>query len=517
VLLVLAGRPGEVVSREELLSQVWKDVAVTDDAVTQTIAKLRHALGDTTKQPSYIQTIPKRGYRLVAPVRRPPVFARLPASAGHKLASHPRPWAIAGLILALAAGAVFAAMFRPEPRPAAVPAAAPAHSADLGAFPMIFVRPFNEVEADATQTVLARGLSARLVTDLSRHREIRVIDARAVPTSEAGKHGTPGSYLVSGEVQRSGQDIRVYVTLADAATGKSIWAEQYDRRYSDLFELQDELSKEVVARLKLKMADAEVRRRARPYTKNLEAYEHFLRAQSALIVRRKPQNEAARQLYEKAIALDPSFARAYAGLALTYTADRRNRWIGDEEGALTKAAALARTAQQIDPEIPETFFALAYVNMERGALAEALADLDAALRLNPSYADAYALLGAIRTYGGEPGETIPLIGTAMRLAPDAGHLYMLILGRAHFFLGNAQQAVLHLRQAVAANPENLESRLFLAAAYMQAGKREDAVWEIEEIRILEPAFDLRRWLKNYPMAGSKSLVRLTEALDPLGL
>jgi Flp pilus assembly protein TadD len=155
--------------------------------------------------------------------------------------------------------------------------------------------------------------------------------------------------------------------------------------------------------------------------------------------------------------------------------------------------------------------------MERGAFADALEELRTALRLTPSYADAYALLGAIHTYQGQPAETIPLIRTAMRLVPDSGQLYYLILGRAHFFLGDASSAVLRLRQAMTRNPENLEIRIYLAAALVAAGQRGDAAWEAEEIRALEPGFSIREWLKTYPMSDAAQIGRLTAAVGTLGL
>jgi tetratricopeptide (TPR) repeat protein len=155
--------------------------------------------------------------------------------------------------------------------------------------------------------------------------------------------------------------------------------------------------------------------------------------------------------------------------------------------------------------------------MERGDLSEATGDLRSTLRLNPSYADAYALLAGIQTYDGRPAESIPLIQVAIRLAPNPGYLYSLILGRAYFFLGDSGTALLHLRQAVERNYESVESHLYLAAALALAGQRDAAAWEAEEIRMLEPGFSSRAWLKNYPMTDSSQLRRLTDALRNLDL
>jgi len=394
------------------------------------------------------------------------------------------------------------------------------NSSELQSLPEVVVQPFSETEGDPLQTLLARGFTARLITDLSRFPDIRVVSpriARASPEVEPAKKTGAGNYQVTGEVQRNGDNIRVYIHLTEAVSGHSLWSEQYDRPYTDIFSLQDDLTRQVLGVLRVKVTNAELLRSARPYTRNLEAYENFLRAQSALIIRSKAENEIARQMYSRAIQLDPNFARAYAGLALTYAADRRNFWRQDGAAALATAFDLAKKAHQIDPDIPEVYFALAFVHMERGEFSQAVDELHAALRLSPSFADAYALLGGIQTYRGQPRETIPLMRTAMRLVPDSGHLYFLILGRAYFFLGDGASAVLYLRKAIARNPENLETRFFLAAALNLMGQHEDAAWEAEEIRILEPTFSIREWLKNYPMSDAKQIKQLIDAVSGAGL
>ena len=527
VLVALAQRAGEVVTRETLLSEVWKGVTVSDDALTQSITKLRQALGDTSKESSYIQTISKRGYRLIAAVTPYEAGALATSDSIQRtvpLLRHSRitHWVMvaAAVVTALA---VYWLIAYPLSRSDSTVTELPAptiSSSELQSLPEVVVQPFSETEGDQLQTLLARGFTARLITDLSRFPDIRVVSpriARASPEVEPAKKTAAGNYQVTGEVQRNGDNIRVYIHLTEAVSGRSLWSEQYDRPYTDIFSLQDDLTRQVLGVLRVKVTNAELLRSARPYTRNLEAYENFLRAQSALIIRSKAENEIARQMYSRAIQLDPNFARAYAGLALTYAADRRNFWRQDGAAALATAFDLAKKAHQIDPDIPEVYFALAFVHMERGEFSQAVDELHAALRLSPSFADAYALLGGIQTYRGQPRETIPLMRTAMRLVPDSGHLYFLILGRAYFFLGDGASAVLYLRKAIARNPENLEIRFFLAAALNLTGQHEDAAWEAEEIRILEPTFSIREWLKNYPMSDAKQIKQLIDAVSGAGL
>jgi DNA-binding winged helix-turn-helix (wHTH) protein/TolB-like protein/Tfp pilus assembly protein PilF len=526
LLIALAQRADQVVSREQLLAQVWSGVVVSEDVLTQGIIKLRKALGDTSKEPAYIRTIPKRGYRLIAPVTR--IEAKpdtnLPHSGQQLEAPRRRAsvrWITGAAALAAAALAGYWLYSRDAPDANSASARELAESitdSRIDASPKVIIYPFKEVETDPLQALLARGITARLITDLGRFPDLRVISLQSATNSYAGEAGNEArgsDYAVRGEVQRSGDKIRLYVRLTGAASGESLWSEQYDRSYGELLALQDELTREVLKKLRIKVSDAELRRRARPYTRNLQAYEYFLRAQSGLLVRRKSDNDTAREMYLKAIELDPAFARARAGLALTYAADRRNGWTSDGVGALARAFELAKSAQEMAPDTPEIYFATAFVNMERGALSEATDNLRTALRLNPSYADAYALLGGIQTYRGRPQESIPLMRAAMRLRPESGHLYLMILGRAYFFIGDTESAALYLRQALARNAESVESHIYLAATLARAGQRDEATWEVEQIRTLEPAFKIREWLSRYPMADAGQRERLIQTFDSL--
>lgn len=192
-------------------------------------------------------------------------------------------------------------------------------------------------------------------------------------------------------------------------------------------------------------------------------------------------------------------------------------WVADGGAALTRALALARSAEQMQPDLAETHWVLGLVDAQRRRHGEALGELDRALRLNPSYADAYALKGGIDTYIGKPGDGIPLLRTALRLNPRAGSLYFLLLGRAYYFLGDREQAQVNLEQALSRNPENLEAHIYLAATYRGDARPQAAQWEVTEIRMLEPGFDGHRWLASYPLTDLEQRERLSRDLQELGL
>jgi TolB-like protein/cytochrome c-type biogenesis protein CcmH/NrfG len=385
--------------------------------------------------------------------------------------------------------------------------------------PTVTIRPFEALGNDPQATLLARGLTADLVTDLSKVSGLSLIGV--APLGDAAGAGTPTEappirYVVSGSVQRVDERLRLHVHLTDAQTGQQLWSERFDRPLSGFFATQEELGPKILQILPAKVSEAELRRIAQRHTRNLQAYEYFQRGQSALLVRQRAENQTAREMFRRAIALDAAFARAYAGLALTYAADYRNQWTADGDAALKRAFEMATTAHQINPDIPETYWVLAFVHLERRQHEQALQYLETAARLYPSFADGYALMGGIMTYIGRPAEAVPLLRKAMRLNPQAGHLYFLNLGRAYLALGDLEQARVNLEQALSRNPENLEAHVYMAALYVTAGDKAAAAWKAEEIRALRPGFSSRHWLETYPMTDVAQKKKLVQALGELG-
>ena len=309
--------------------------------------------------------------------------------------------------------------------------------------------------------------------------------------------------------------MRLQVRLVDLDAGREIWSQRFEREVRDLFSVQDEMVRSILEQLPIKVSEAEMASLARRYTRNVAAYEHFLRGQTAVLARRREQNELARTWYWKAIGLDPAFSRAYAGLAMTYALAYQLGW--EDEAALNRAAEFAGTAEQIDPSLPDAHWVIAFVETQRRRHADAVRHLQGALRLNPSYADAYALMGGIKTYTGQPAEGVSLLRTALRLNPDAGSLYFLLLGRALYFLGDPEQARVNLEQTLARNADNVEARVYLAVVLSQLGDRDGAAWQAEEIRVIDPTFSATRWLATYPMTDKRQKERLAQALAPLGL
>ncbi|NNE80008.1 MAG: tetratricopeptide repeat protein, partial [Silicimonas sp.] len=430
VLLFLVERQGTVVSREELLDAVWPGIHVGDDSLTAAIIKIRRALGDDARSPSYIETIPKRGYRLISPLgisenaatdRAEAVAESEPVRFGHKM--------LPVLVAILAVFAVTLFLILPLDGPTKQQAP------PVDALAVVEVMPFANVSGDPEQEYLALGISETILNDLALFTDFSI--RHVLDNTRAT---TPPNYVLQGSVARFGDRLRIAARLLDGGDGEILKALQFDRPFDDLLVIEDEIRENVLTEITGSINAEEKSRRARGYTENVDAYDVFLKAQSQLLVRTASTNSRARELYRTAIAADETFARAYGGLALSYAAEYRNGWVNDGHAALGSAMRFARTAIGISPDLPEQHWVIGYVLTQQREYGEAETHLRRAIEISPGFADAYALLGGIATYREDPEDAIPLLREALRINPNAGYLYFLLLARAYYFLGDYEQA-----------------------------------------------------------------------------
>ncbi|NDW52416.1 transcriptional regulator [Aliiroseovarius sp. PrR006] len=493
VLVHLFAHAGEVVSRDQLQDAIWGDVIVGDDSLTNAIIKIRKAFKDDARNPRVIETIPKRGYRLIADVS--PLAPQ--HAGGWKLGSI---LAAGAGMLVLIAG-LFVALWQLED---------PVHEVVVRGDDRVHVAvaPFQNISGDPAQDYLAQGVQQSILNGL--------VGVPQVVASQLNT-GSSADYHLEGNVLRAGARIRIDTRLSDAVTGVILSTQRHDRAFSDLLEVQALIEADLVAALALDIDLAHRTAQSRALTDSIEAYDLFLQARAALLPRDPQSNTHARRLYQQAIARDPNFARAYGGLALTHAADFRNGWVNDTEHALGQAQAMAETALSIEPDLPDQYWVIGYVQTQRRNFAAAEAALNEARKRDPGYADALALLGGIRTYTGQPADTLPLLRDAIRLQPDAGYLYFLLLGRAYYFLDECEQALINLGEASARNPSNLEARIYMAACMVRQGDIESAEWEVEEILSIEPMYSLKTFWTTYPMTSQTQITALTSDLGKAGL
>ena len=226
-------------------------------------------------------------------------------------------------------------------------------------------------------------------------------------------------YVLEGSVRKAGGRVRITAQLVEAAAGHHLWAERFDRDLADIFEVQDEVTSRIVATLVGKLAASERRRARSGQTENLEAYDCVLRGREHWDRFRPEDNREARRLYEKAIEIDPDYARAYASLAWTYLLEHRERWAGAEDQPLERALEIARRGVMVNPASHSNHLALGQVCLSKGLHDEALETLETAITLNPNDADGYVFLATALNRTGRPDEAISLVEKAQRLNPAA--------------------------------------------------------------------------------------------------
>jgi TolB-like protein/DNA-binding winged helix-turn-helix (wHTH) protein/Flp pilus assembly protein TadD len=532
VLVYLARHQGKVVSRDELEREVWRGAIVGYDAVTSTVIKLRKALGDDPHAPTYIATVPKRGYQLIAlispvvaePTTRPAAPSISPITAG-PVSRRPRsPWqpGVIALALIATAGTLATIYLASQPPSELVTGQAPAEPVTKP--PSIVVLPFENLGDAPQQEQFADGMTEDIVTDLSRLSDLRVIASntsfafkgrRATVQQVGAELGV--DFVLDGSVRRSGDAVRINAQLVDARSGFQKWAERYDRPALEVFAVQDEVTRSIVRALALKLTPQESERLERQATDNLAAYDRFLEGQRLSRVYTKETNLEAEAAYRQAIELDPGYGRAYGALAYILASNYRRGWTDAPQLTLDRALELARKAVALDSSIPQTFWALGYVHLIRRELNEAESAVTQALAIAPNYADGYGLLAFIKSAGGDAQSALALIDKGIRLNPYYTWDYPNNRGLAHYSLGRIDEAIADFEEARSRNPNAVPARILLAASYARAGRLDEAGWEVEEILTMSPTDTISQYRNALPVADTGLMDALAEDLRKAGL
>lgn len=519
VLCFLASRPGQAVTREELEAEAWPRMVVTYDALTNAIIKLRKALGDEARNPHYIETLSKSGYRLIADVR--PGKARPEDPSGEGLAPRrPGYRLVLGVTLLVAAAlAAWLALIPDEPTTTDAGVQATVQTP-----PGIAVLPFDNLGAVPEQDYFADGITEDLITDLSKLAGLRVVarnSAFAYRGSQEDERRIARelgvNYVLKGSVQRSADRIRINVRLTDGTHGGNLWAERYDRTLADLFALQDEIAAAILSALEVEIAPTDRARLGRDHVASIEAYDAFLRGLDHYSRRSPDDTHQAIEYYRRAIALDPGFARAYSGLALVYTRDAIEGWSLTAGDALARAADLTRQAQNLDPSVPEIYFARGLIELYRRDFAAGIRNAEHAIEIKPNYADAHALLAWILHFAGRPDEGLASIARAVRLNPRVPAIYRYVRGALHYEKRDLEQALEDFESAAEISPGFQLVRIWLAAAYAAVGRLDDADWQVQEILQLDPGFTVSRVDRAFPIRDPLYRERLLADLRRAGL
>ena len=375
--------------------------------------------------------------------------------------------------------------------------AAPAR---LAGRPSVAALPFKNLSGDASQDYFSDGITEDVITALGRFSNLLVI-AKSASFPFKSSNASPAEigrlldarYLLDGSVRRAGDRVRVNAELTEAATGRNVWSQAYDDEAKDIFSVQEDIARRVVGAAAVKLTRFERERVLTKPTENLAAYEYVLRGREFLSHATRDKNDEAATLFQRAIDLDPNYAAAYAALGGSHFEAVVSGWTEFREDELEQAETLAQKALALDPATTSAYRLLAFINMYKRRYDLALGQVDHALDINPSDADIYQQRGTILVWSGKAAEGLPWLEGALRF--DRAHtLTAENLCFAFYFLDRYDEAVEAADRALAGSPGRsiqVLTRPFLAAAYAQMGKRQDAESERTVVMRLSPFFDAR--------------------------
>ncbi len=392
--------------------------------------------------------------------------------------------------------------------------------------PSIAVVPFNNMSGDPEQEYFSDGITEDIITDLSKVGGLAVI-ARNSSFVYKGKTfdiRTVGRELgvksvLEGSIRRAGNRVRITAQLIDAATGNHVWAERYDRDLTDIFEVQDDVTQRIVEALKVTLTPGEKARINDNPTDNAEAHDLFLRGRELVagVHKTRELHDRGKALFERAIALDPNYGEAYAGLALAYGLAYNNAWVDDLGAALARADELATKAVELAPENWYTNYILSMTAGFSRDYQRSSAAIDKALEINPNSSEALNSRGLRDVFAGDPAAGIPFIERAVKLDPLTAAQHLHFLGLAHLLAGNHETAVAHFRERVLLVPETDLTRALLASALGHLDRLDEARQVWRELKVVNPAYSFDVHMDRLPFTDPARVEHIAAGLARAGL
>jgi adenylate cyclase len=392
--------------------------------------------------------------------------------------------------------------------------------------PSIVVLPFNNMSRDPDQEYFSDGITEDIITDLSKVSGLFVIARNSAFVYKDKTFSVPHvcrelgvKFALEGSIRKAGNRVRVTAQLIDGSSGGHLWAERYDRELTDIFEVQDDITQQIVAALKVTLSEAEISLIVDGGTRDVNAHDFFLRGRELIygLKRDREMFDQATACFRRAMEIDPNYAAAYAGLGVAYMLDYQNRWSDAPEASLNQAERFAGAAIAKDDQDPFAHYVASIVAMFKKDYERWAHEADKALSLNPNYALALNQRGTVHIYTGEPAKAIPFIERAMRLDPAFQQQYLHFLGTAHFVAGDYETAAALFRDRIAINPTTDLSRAFLASALGHQGKSEEAreVWR--ELKEINPRYSSVEHVGRLPFRDPADAGKFTDGLHKAGL
>lgn len=478
-----------IVGKDDLIEGVWNGRIVSDSTLSSRITATRQAIGDDGEQQRLIRTIPRKGFRFVGDVGQTQETRDTSAKSGSSKAY-------------------------------VVPPSLPDK-------PSIAVLPFANLSGESGQEYFVDGIIEEVITALSQFRWLFVIARsssftykdRAIDVKQVGRE-MGVRYVLEGSVRKAVNKVRIAAQLIDTTTGAHLWANRFDGAIENIFDLQDQVTADIVGAIGPKLEEAEIERAKRKPTDSLDAYDFYLRGMASFHKMTKESMGDAQRLFQKAIELDPGFASAYGMAAYCYVWRKTNGWATDRTHEIAEATRLSQLAAEFGKHDAVALgtggFALAHVvgDLDGGA-----AMIDQARALNPNLATLWLLSGWVRTYLSEPEIAIEHLTRAMRLSPFDPQAFVthLVIGFAHFIAGRYEEAAKWAEKALREQPNFAGSARVAAASNAFLGRMDRAQMAMARLRQIDPSLRASNLKNVTPLRSPEDLARYADGLKRAGL
>ncbi len=484
-LLTLVLNSGQLVEKDVLIQRVWPDEFVEEGNLAQHIFMLRKALGETVENAKYIETVPRRGYRFVAPVsERQKEFAEVANEGGKGKRVTPKK-------------------------------VTPERLVDI---PSIAVLPFETLGATTQDEYLGLGIADALITRLSKLKKVKVRPTSAVRNVLKDNAVSAGRALkvatvLEGTIQKWDEYIRVTVQLVSIRDGATLWAERFDEKFTNIFAIEDSISEQAASALTVKLTAEEQELLAKRYTENTQAHQAYLRGRYFFEKRTQESLAKSIEYFELGIKIDPGYAIAYAGLAECYcmlaTFD-----LLPPKNSMPKAKEAALKALSIEPNLAEAHAALGWSLMNDWEWIDAEKELKLAIELNANYATGHHYYAIFLRHMRRFDLSLAESKKAQELDPtSAGR--KATEGVTLYCAGHYDEAIEQLRRALELDANNPIGHYGLARIYVQKGMYDAAITEYERtISLFGKSPELLAHL-GYVYAVSGRMADAQKALDEL--
>ncbi|PYS89892.1 MAG: hypothetical protein DMF64_16475 [Acidobacteria bacterium] len=454
LLIVLVRNSGHMLTKDELMAHVWPDTFVDEGSLARSISRLRKILGDTRAGTRYIETVSKQGYRFIAVVKElqegRPRHGRQPPAAHGRLKVDKA----------------------------------------MGRAGLLAVLPFKHIGTAGNEGYLGFGIADALIANLSHLSHVKVrptgavrrFDSLGTDAVAAGRE-LGVDVVLDGSVQRADERVRVTVRLVSVRAQALLWAEKFDGTFNDIFAMQDAISEQVARVLLLQLSGAESEHLTKRYTESAEAYQFYLRGRYCWNKRTEEGLKKGIAHFERAITLDPQYARAYAGLADCYDVLSGMNMLPPHEG-YPQAKAAALRALELDDTLAEAHASLAHLLMRYDwDWAGAEREFRRALALNPNYATAHHWYGVYLSAMGRHAEAVASAHRALQLDP-LSPIINLVLGTHYYWVRRYEQTLEQQRKVLEIEPDHVVAHAFMGQCYALMGRYDEALAELQKVATL---------------------------------